>query len=105
MYFYICVLLYVLLYFCIPVLSEEVPSPAMIPTNSSLQVSSVTTVENSHSVTCTQYDTSATTSSTTVTSIMSSSSSVNVAASLSVSNPTVGAVGQESYTVTTGKNN
>jgi len=43
----------------IPAVTEEIPSPAMIPTtyNPSVQESSVTIDEMSHSVTCTQNDT------------------------------------------------
>ena len=68
----------------------------MIPTTSSLQGSSVITVKKSHSVTCTQHDTSATTA---VVSI--ASMSYEIATSWPVNNRSI--TGAGGHTVTTGK--
>ncbi|XP_065894609.1 uncharacterized protein [Dysidea avara] len=75
-------------------LTEGIPSSKVIPTTSSLQGSSVITVKKSHSVTCTQHDTSATTA---VVSI--ASMSYEIATSWPVNNRSI--TGAGGHTVTT----
>ena len=69
----------------------------MIPANSSLQGSSVTTVGKPHSVTCTQHDTSATTA-----VVSASSISFEIETSWPVDNQSITG-GQENSVVATGK--